>query len=188
MKIRVALFTLLLAGLIPITAGAQLICDAPAPDPQNPRLSPFDSASTVVDGQPLKVCYGRPSLNERPMLGGILPFGSPWRLGANEATALHLSFDGHVAGVPVERGSYSLYVDLGESEWVVHVNAVAARWGVPIDESVTSKDVGTGIVPVETLDDSVELLTLSFEDVDGSTVNLVVEWQYSRVRIPIHQS
>jgi hypothetical protein len=150
------------------------------------RASPLDSVTATVDGATLKVCYGRPSARGRVMLGGQNPFGQPWRLGANEPTRLTLPFAADVAGVRVEPGTYSLYVVPQATSWEVHVNKIVERWGIPINEQVQAQDVGKGTVPVETLAQPVEQLTLSL--VAGSPTELVVEWEKTRVRIPIRKA
>jgi hypothetical protein len=150
------------------------------------RASPLDSAQLAVGGATLKVCYGRPSTRGRTMLGGELPFGQPWRLGANEPTRLTLPFAAEVAGVHVEPGTYSIYVVPQATSWEVHVNRAVDRWGIPIDATVQAQDVGKGTVPVETLAQPVEQLTLSL--VAGTPTELVVEWEKTRVRIPIRKT
>jgi hypothetical protein len=149
------------------------------------RPSPLDSVQLAVDGATIKVCYGRPSLRGRTMLGGVNPFGQPWRLGANEPTRLTIPFAAEVAGVRVEPGTYSLYVVPEPASWEVHVNRAVDRWGIPIDEPVQAQDVGKGPVPVETLAQPVETLTMQL--VAGTPVELVVEWAKIRVRIPIRK-
>ncbi len=150
------------------------------------RPSPLDSVQVSVGGSTLKVCYGRPSARGRVMLGGELPFGQPWRLGANEPTRLFLPFAAEVAGVRVEPGAYSLYVVPQQATWEVHVNKAVDRWGIPINAQVEAQDVGKGTVPVETLTQPVEQLTLSL--VAGEPTELVVEWEKARVRIPIRKT
>jgi len=120
------------------------------------------------------------------MLGGENPFGQPWRLGANEPTRLTLPFAAEVAGVHVEPGTYSLYVVPQQTSWEVHVNKAVDRWGIPIDSQVQAQDAGKGTVPVETLAQPVEQLTLRL--VAGSPAELVVEWEKTRVRIPIRKT
>jgi len=73
----------------------------------------LDSAQVSIGGQVLKVCYGRPSVRGRQVAGGLVPYGEPWRLGANEPTTLHVPFTADIGGVRVEPGSYSLYVVAG---------------------------------------------------------------------------
>ncbi len=150
------------------------------------RASPLDSAQATIDGAVVKVCYGRPSARGRTMLGGVLPFGTPWRLGANEPTRITLPFAAEVAGVRVAPGTYSVYVVPQEKTWEVHVNRAVDRWGIPIDERVQAEDVGKGTVPVEMLPQAVEQLTLSL--VAGPPAELVVEWERTRVRIPIRKA
>ena len=150
------------------------------------RASPLDSLQLTIDGAIVKVCYGRPSARGRTMLGGENPFGQPWRLGANEPTRLILPFAAEVAGVHVEPGTYSLYVVPQQTSWEVHVNKAVDRWGIPIDSQVQAQDAGKGTVPVETLAQPVEQLTLRL--VAGSPAELVVEWEKTRVRIPIKKT
>jgi len=49
-------------------------------------------------------------------MGDLVPYGEPWRAGANEATAIHLTAPARVGGVALEAGSYSLYTVPNESE------------------------------------------------------------------------
>jgi hypothetical protein len=149
------------------------------------RLSPLDSTQVNVDGATIKVCYGRPSMRGREIMGGLVPFGEPWRLGANEPTRLVLPFPAEVAGVRVAPGTYSLYVVPQKIRWEIHVNRAVERWGIPIDEQVIAQDVGAGAVPVEALAQPVDQLTLRL--VAGAPSELVVEWEKTRVRIPIEK-
>jgi hypothetical protein len=149
------------------------------------RLSPLDSTVLSVDGATIKVCYGRPFIRGRVIMGGLVPFGEPWRLGANEPTRLVLPFAATVAGVRVEPGTYSLYVVPQKTSWEIHVNTDVDRWGIPIDSLVRARDVGTGTVPVETLPQVVDQLTLRL--VARTPVELVVTWEKTRVRIPIER-
>jgi len=150
------------------------------------RPSPLDSAQLTVDGATIKLCYGRPSARGRTMVGGVNPFGQPWRLGANEPTRLTLPFAAEVAGVHVEPGTYSLYVVPQATSWEVHVNKAVDRWGIPINAEVQAQDVGKGTVAVETLTQPVEQLTIRL--VAGAPAELVVEWEKTRVRIPVRKA
>ena len=149
------------------------------------RPSPLDSVQLAVGGGTIKICYGRPSARGRTMLGGNNPYGQPWRLGANEPTRIFVPFAAEIAGVRVEPGEYSLYVVPQTTSWEVHVNKAVDRWGIPIDDKVQAQDAGKGTVPVETLAQPVEELTMQL--VAGSPNELVVEWGTVRVRIPIRK-
>jgi Protein of unknown function (DUF2911) len=150
------------------------------------RASPLDSTALAIDGATVKVCYGRPSAHGRTIMGGLVPFGQPWRLGANEPTRVYVPFAAEIAGVRVDSGTYSLYVVPDSTSWAVHVNRDVERWGIPINAQVESQDVGKGTAPVESLAQPVEQLTLRL--VAGSPAELVVEWEKTRVRIPIRKA
>ena len=53
------------------------------------RASPLDSLVFSVGGTAVKICYGRPSLRGRQMIGGeAVPLDTVWRTGANESTKI----------------------------------------------------------------------------------------------------
>src|SRR5437763_396837 len=56
------------------------------------RKSAHDSATVSMEGGAVKVCYGRPKQNGRAIMGKLVPYGEPWRVGADEATAIHVPF------------------------------------------------------------------------------------------------
>jgi len=53
---------------------------------------------------------------------------------------------------------------------------------------VRQADVGTGTVSTESLGAPVETLTLQFAPPAGNATELIVEWEKTRVRIPIRRS
>jgi hypothetical protein len=118
-------------------------------------------------------------------MGRLVPFGEPWRLGADEATAIFLPSPGSVAGVPVDSGWYSLYAVPSDSEWRIVVNSERERWGIPIDDGVRADDLGSGTVPVESTTAVVEMMTARLQRRTGTTAAAIVEWDRTRVRIPI---
>lgn len=152
------------------------------------RPSPLDSVSVEIGGGTIKLCYSRPSARGRKVMGGLVPFDQPWRLGANEATSIHVPFAAQLGGVRVEPGTYTLYAIPGASKWQLVVNRRIQRWGVPIDNEVRAGDVGASTVATESLDAPVETLTLKFTPAAGNATELVVEWEKTRVRIPIRRA
>jgi hypothetical protein len=149
------------------------------------RPSPLDSAMVTLGGAEAKLCYGAPSANEREVMGGLVPYDAPWRTGANEATALHLTFPAQVAGVSVPAGSYSLYTVPTAGDWQLVVNGVFERWGIPINEEVMASDIGSGTVTPEATEGFVERMTARFDPISPTEAHLVLEWENTRVRIPV---
>lgn len=152
------------------------------------RPSPLDSASVAFAGDAIKVCYGRPSMRGRTMLGGTDPFGRPWRLGANEATTLFVPVDVIVGDLAVPAGRYSLYTVPDSASAVLFVNRTDERWGVPINAGVRANDLGSTTAAVERTDVPVETLTMRLVPGDMGTVTLIVEWEQWRVRVPIRRA
>ena len=147
------------------------------------RKSPLDSLSFTVGTSSVKVCYGRPSLRGRHMVGGeAVPFGKLWRTGANEPTMIHTTGPLNIAGVNVPAGSYSLYTVPGATEWEVIVNRSITQWGEEHNytDAVKAQEVGRGKVKSETLKDPVEMFTITSES--GA---LVLSWETTRVKIPV---
>ena len=149
------------------------------------RPSPLGVTVITLGGKEAKLCYGRPSARGRTMLGDNNPFGQPWRLGANEATAIHLSFPAVIGAVAVGPGSYSLYVIPGPDEWQVFVNANAERWGIPVDDHVRAENVGSFKAAVSATKDMVEQMTFTWIQDGSSAGRLVFEWEHTHVEIPV---
>jgi hypothetical protein len=152
------------------------------------RPSSLDSIAVQLGGGTIKLCYSRPSARGRKIMGGLVPFDQPWRLGANEATSINVPFAAEIGGVRVEPGTYTLYAIPGASKWQIVVNRGVQRWGVPIDKDVRAGDVGAGTVTTESLGAPVETLTLKFGPAVSNATELVVEWEKTRVRIPIRRT
>ena len=150
------------------------------------RPSPLHSTDLSVGGNDGLLCYGAPSARGREIMGGLLVYGQPERIGANEATTIHLAGPANIGGVEVGAGSYSLYAIPGPDEWTFFVNSNSERWGIPIDETVRSDDIGTFTVPVEVIDDYVETLQYRFEPSDNTMGDVILEWENTRVKFHMH--
>src|SRR5262245_9444841 len=185
---------LALSATLAIVPGSQPLAD-PACITMNTRnlplatrQSPLDSVSFTVGGKAVKVCYGRPSLRGRKMLGGdAVPYGRLWRTGANEPTMIHTTGPLTIAGIKVPAGSYSLYSVPGPTEWVIIVNRSITQWGEESNytEKVKAQEVGRGTVKTEALASLVEKFTIRAEPSGADAAALVLEWQTARVRIPL---
>jgi hypothetical protein len=151
------------------------------------RPSPLGELRISLGGTEALLCYSRPSAKGRVVMGQLVPYGEPWRLGANEATAIHLPFAAGIGDVNVDAGTYSIYAVPTAGEWEFFVNRQAQRWGIPIDAGVTSDNVGSFKRPVTALTTPVEQLTFRWEPTGGSAGQLVMEWDKTQVTIPIER-
>jgi hypothetical protein len=152
------------------------------------RVSPLDSAVAMMGDAEIKVCYGRPSARGRVIMGGLVPFGEPWRLGANEAATLHVPVAVRFGTVSLKPGIYSLYAIPGAKTWQVVVNDSATRWGIPINAAVRGRDVGAVTVPTQPTDSLVETLTMRLDPASDGTLTFVFEWEHTRARVKIERA
>jgi hypothetical protein len=187
-KLTAALFTLI--ALCPAALSAadiQIGCVPQTRMPVAGRASPYDSVNVTVDGKAAQICYGRPYTKGRAIFGELLKYGELWRTGANEPTILHIPFAASVAGVNVAPGSYSIYTIPGETSWTVIVNRSTDQWGHEsrYTADVEAQDVGRGTVQREILEAPVEQFTISAEPQDAGGTHLILDWEKTRVRIPI---
>ena len=174
--------------LAPVSADPACVAMNTRQLPLDKRKSPLDSVSFTVGGKTVKVCYGRPSLRGRQMLGGeAVPYGRIWRTGANEPTMIHATGPITVAGLKVPAGSYSLYTVPGKTEWEIIVNRSTTQWGEEsgYTDDVKEQEVGRARVKAEILSAPVETFTIKAEPAGGDAKALVLEWEKTRVRIPV---
>jgi len=122
------------------------------------------------------------------MLGGAdVPYGKLWRTGANEPTIFYAPVSLSVAGIRVKPGVYSLYTVPGKSEWEVIVNRSTSQWGKEdqYTDELKAQEVGRAKVKSETISKPIETFTIRSEPTGGKGAALVLEWEKSRVKIPV---
>ena len=142
------------------------------------RASPLDSVSATVGTAAVKVCYGRPKLNNRTAVGGTLaPFGKLWRTGANEPTMIHTSAPIMLGNLRLEAGSYSIYTIPAAGEWAILVNKGTEQWGTAYPEA---QELGRTTGAVTATAAPVEQFTIRL-----SSTALVMEWEKTRVTVPV---
>jgi DUF2911 family protein len=166
------------------------LCQVLHPDrvPVQGRKSPLDSLTFTVGKRPVKLCYGRPSSRGRVMVGGkAVPYGRLWRTGANEPTIFFNPLSVTLAGLKLAPGMYSLYTVPGAAEWQVIVNRSVSQWGEESNYTpqVQAQEVGRATVKTETLVEPIETFTIRAEPGPAGAASLVLEWERSRIRIPI---
>lgn len=192
MTVLTLLAAALTAGhpLPPAAADTACVVQNPQNMPAQGRQSPLDSVTFAVGAAKVKVCYGRPSLKGRKMIGGAaVPYGKLWRTGANEPTVFYTPVALTLAGIKVAPGFYSLYTVPGEREWEIVVNRATSQWGHEsrYTDAVKKQEVGRGKAAAERLQSPVETFTIRAEP-SGGAQSLLLEWEHTRVRIPVQPS
>ena len=80
----------------------------------------------------------------------------------------------------MKAGTYSLFSKLGEKEWTIILNSELKQWGAYGYEKVKDKNVVEVSVPVKTLKDVVEKLTITTND-----KILTISWDATTVAVPM---
>ncbi len=152
------------------------------------RPSPLGATTVTLGGAEATLCYSRPSVRGRMIMGELVPYGTPWRMGANEATGLHLPFAVTIGTVALEPGVYSLYAVPGEGDWTIVVNGNAERWGIPINGDVKSADLGSFQIPASTTDNPIEELTFTWVPDGPDSGRIVMTWEHTQLDIPVRRT
>jgi hypothetical protein len=171
--------------LLPVSVAlGPCIKDWTAKPSWSPRQSALASVSFEVGGRPAKICYGRPSARGRVIYGVVVPYDSLWRTGANEPTRLYTAGPIKIAGISLPPGRYSLYTRPAQGPWTLFLNNSTLHWGNDLSPAVLSHEIGQGTVYPQHLPQHVETFTIGTEAV-GDTVNLLLDWEITRVVVPI---
>jgi len=148
---------------------------------QFPAPSPLGKLEQNVGLGTISVEYSRPSLKDRQIFGELVPYGSPWRTGANASTKVTFSEPVVIEGENLEAGTYSVITIPGETSWTVMFNQDAELRGLNgYDES---KNAVTLEVEPEMLEEPVETLTFGVQDLRDDSATLYFEWE--KVRVPM---
>lgn len=102
---------------------------APAPFAQNnltiPRASQHAFVMQTVGLTEISVDYHRPSVNDRPIWGALVPYDTVWRGGANENTIFEVSSDVTINGSLLPAGHYGLHFLPTIGSWTVIFSRMA---------------------------------------------------------------
>ena len=94
-----------------------------------PKPSPAATATGKIGATDVKVNYSSPGVKGRKIFGGLEPYGSVWRAGANEATTVEFSKAVRVEGKALPAGKYGFFVIPAQGAWTVIFNKVPNQWG-----------------------------------------------------------
>jgi Protein of unknown function (DUF2911) len=83
------------------------------------------------DGKMLTIDYSSPRMRGRAIYGGLVPYGTEWRVGANEATTFVTDTDLVVGGTLVPAGSYTLFALPNADSWKLIISKKTGEWGIP---------------------------------------------------------
>jgi len=152
--------------------------------PKKP-LSPPEKAEVSLSGAAISVDYSAPSIRNRVIFGGLVPYGIVWRTGANAATTLKTSGDITIGDLKVPAGTYTLYSLPTEGAMKLIVNKQTGQWGTVYDEK---QDLGRVEMKMAKNAEPVELMVIDFENTMGEMgmTELHVRWAGVDASVPVN--
>jgi hypothetical protein len=142
-----------------------------------------DTAHIVLNDNIIEVDYWRPHKRGREIFGNVVPWGRPWRTGANNATQLRFTKDISISGKDLAAGKYGIWsLPTSESQWELLINKNANNWGTDYD---AASDLLKLPLRIERTDIPVEILKISLTKKDNSTATLIIEWDTFKGSIDI---
>jgi hypothetical protein len=159
---------------------------------QGQRISPHETITETVDGNELKLVYGRPYTKKpgttevRKIWGGLVPYGKVWRTGADEATLLTTKEPIEIGGYSLAAGTYSLFTVPNEDGTAkLVINKKTGQWGVPYkEESEKANELARVDLKKSDLDKDVDQFTMAIEPASGGAV-LKMMWEKTEYSVKL---
>ena len=169
------LFVYVVIAILAVGIGAQ--------EQQKAPLSPPGTASVKFDdGKTVTIDYSRPSMRNRKIFGGLVPYGQVWRTGANSATSLKTDVNLTIGGAKVPTGSYTLYTIPDEKGWKLIINKQTGQWGTEYDEK---QDLARVDMKVSKNASPTEQFTISFDQTGASAAVLKLDWADTTAKVDV---
>lgn len=93
------------------------------------RKSPAAEVKASVANTNIIINYSQPSVKERKIWGGLVPYNKVWRTGANEATTIEFDKDVKIEGKSLKAGKYALFTIPTQDKWTIIFNTNHQQWG-----------------------------------------------------------
>jgi len=155
------------------------------------RVSPHETITATVDGDELKLVYGRPyskkpgTTEVRKIWGGLVPYGKVWRTGADEATLLTTKEPIEIGGFSLAAGTYSLFTLPAEDGTAkLIINKKTGQWGIPYNAAAEkANELASVDLKKTTLDKPVDQFTMSIEPASGGG-EIKMIWETTQYTVP----
>ena len=142
--------------------------------------SPHVRTAWTIDGAAITIEYGRPFLKGRAD-DAVMPPGTPWRTGADEATVLTTDKPLKFGSVTLAPGTHTINTQPG-AKWEIIFGKLGkpGQWGVPYNASL---ETSRAPMTVQKTAKPVEQLTIYIDDTPaGGTLR--IEWGTVSARAP----
>ena len=134
--------------------------------PSPKALVKFAIANDTID-----LSYGRPFKRGRKIFGGIVPYDSVWRTGANDLTKLNLPYDIQFGKITIPKGEYGLYTIPRPDGWTLVFNTDFKQWPT---EPNRSKDFALVPLQVRKAVQASDQFTITIDHIkDGGIIKFI---------------
>lgn len=151
---------------------------------QTPQPSPAATLKQMVGLTEVQIDYSRPSVREREIMGGLVPYGELWRTGANKNTLIRFSDDVKVGGQSLAAGTYAIYTRPGSSMWEVFFYSDTENWGTP-QKWEADKVAATVEAQVKQHPEPMESFEIWISDLNNNGAQLNMGWENQWVSIAL---
>ncbi|WP_239576413.1 DUF2911 domain-containing protein [Archangium primigenium] len=148
-----------------------------------PAPSPAAKVSQVVGLTEISLDYSSPAVNGRKIWGALVPWNQVWRTGANMATKITFARDVTFGGKPVPAGTYALVSVPTEQGWTMVLNKDLRLFGG--GKAYDTKEDVVRVPATVTEIPNRERLTFLFSNTTADQTSLDLEWEKTRVSVPI---
>lgn len=94
-----------------------------------PRVSQKQVLTQTLGVSEVSITYHRPLVNGRTIWGGLVPYDTVWRAGANDNTTISFSDPVKIEGEDLAAGTYGLHMLPGKDEWQIIFSTNYTSWG-----------------------------------------------------------
>ena len=131
----------------------------------------------------ITVNYCRPLVGGREIWGKAVPYGQPWRSGANENTTISFTDDVSVEGHALPAGTYGLHIIPTADQWTIIFSKNSTSWG---SFSYDEKEDALRVTVKPHAAEFVEALAYSFDDPKPDSVAVTLRWE--KLAVPFRVS
>jgi len=177
---RLRLLSLLVAGLSLVASSAISLAEEKIEFPQASQRAVVKQRVGLTD---IEIDYSRPNKNNREIFGGLVPFGKLWRTGANAPTKIRFSDAVKLGDKEIAAGEYALFTIPNATEWTIILSNDAKLQSA--SDYKQENDAARITAKPITLPAAVETFTIALEDVKGASATLDLNWDKTRVSVPL---
>jgi len=148
----------------------------PAPSPKAAIVQQFSTSKVELE-------YSRPSMKGRKVFGEMIPFGKPWRTGANAITKITFEEETFFGDQKVAPGTYALYSIPNRESWTVLLNKNHKSSG--LNDIKPENDIAKTEIRVTPIRETCETFTIDFNNITNTSATLDIVWENTKVSVPI---